>query len=390
MKLHHVPLEDIVANPWRDTTLYPMDKDHVAELRDSIDDHGFFGGVKGRRVNGKVELGCGHARIEAARRAKLETVAIFIDDMDDDQMLQLMTDENATQAGANPAAVLNEVAAITRRLIEGLTESQAGTIVPASVSKAFENKRAIEVAQAKLQKRLTNPNAELPIGHVVIRAYLGQGKPDRSHRGERQIREAISTLKQSGRYDKIIEEALRKHPQPVTDVKESTSTTVAKTKPPKPRRRILDERCAQVFPNEHQFQAFREAVTTTAAQKVIPVTAQLALAKEIMRPKTDDSRSKHVAAPYIKMRVQEQVETALNAQRKIDNEEREQYLAEERERRVDAELREAERWLRSLISALAKLIDLAKEFPRHPKLGGFSARLDDLVKTINQLAKKLK
>jgi ParB-like chromosome segregation protein Spo0J len=388
MKLQHVPLEDIVPNPWRDTKLYPMDKDHVAELRDSIDDHGFFGGVKGRRVNGKVELGCGHARIEAARRAKLETVPIFIDDLDDDQMLQLMTDENALQAGANPAAVLNEVAAVTRRLIEGLMDFR--TIVPKSIEGAFDGKRGVETARGILKTKVANADARFPISHGVIRAYLGQGKPERSHRGERQIREAISTLKQSGRYDQIIEEALGKHPLPVTEVEESTSTTVAKTKPPKPRRRILDERCAQVFPNEHQFQAFREAVTTPAAQKVIPVKHQLALAKEIMRPKSDEWRTKQVAAPYIKMQVQEQVKTALNAQRQIDKEEREQYLAEERERRLDAELREAERWLRSLISALAKLIDLAKEFPRHPKLGGFSARLDDLVKTINQLAKKLK
>jgi hypothetical protein len=45
-------------------------------------------------------------------------------------MLRLMTDENATQAGANPGAVLNEVA-VTRRLIDGLFEG-GGTIVRSS------------------------------------------------------------------------------------------------------------------------------------------------------------------------------------------------------------------------------------------------------------------
>src|SRR6516165_3729095 len=182
MKLQNVPLDQIIRNPWRDEVLYPIDPDHVKELQESISDHGFFGGVKGRRVNGKVEIGCGHMRIEAARRAKLETVPIYIDDLDDDAMLRLMTDENATQAGSSPGAVINEVAAVTRRLIEGLLEGQAGTIVPPSVGGAFENKHAMEIAQGKLKKRLADPNADPPLGHGVIRAYLGQGNPERSHR----------------------------------------------------------------------------------------------------------------------------------------------------------------------------------------------------------------
>jgi hypothetical protein len=49
-----------------------------------------------------------------------------------------MTDENATQAGS-PGAVMNEVAAVTRRLIDGLLGS--GTIVPQPIAKAFEVER---------------------------------------------------------------------------------------------------------------------------------------------------------------------------------------------------------------------------------------------------------
>ena len=56
---------------------------------------------------------------------------------------------------AGPARVLlatlplNEVAAVTRRLIEGLMDT--GTIVPVSVLKAFESKSAIEKARTKLR-----------------------------------------------------------------------------------------------------------------------------------------------------------------------------------------------------------------------------------------------
>jgi hypothetical protein len=188
----------------------------------------------------------------------------------------------------------------------------------------------------------------------------------------------------------MVDEALRKHPQPVTDKEPAKGKAIATTKPSKPRRRLLDERCAQVFPNDHQFKAFREAVTTSTAQKAIPVEQQYALAQEIMRVKHDEFSKKQTGAPYIKMMVQTRVQDFMKAQRPIDKEERERYLFEQREARIDAELKSANASVRALISAIAKMIDLADEFPCHPKLGGFSARLDQMKGAIEQLSKALK
>jgi len=109
-------------------------------------------------------------RIAAARKAKLESVPIFIDDLDDDTMLRLMTDENALQSGENPGAVMNEVAAVTRRLIEGLLSEPDNC--PVQIAKAFANKAAIEMARGKLRN---GEDTHLTLGHNVIRAYLGQG-----------------------------------------------------------------------------------------------------------------------------------------------------------------------------------------------------------------------
>jgi hypothetical protein len=392
MKLHNVPLADIVWNPWRDKTLFPIDPDHVAGLRESIGTHGFFASLKGRRRNGKVELGCGHSRFEAARKAKLDTIPIFLDDIDDDGMLQLMTDENALQSGANPGAVMNEVAAVTRRLVGGLAE---GTIVPPAVKRAFEDKGAIDRAIGKLRN---GTDVHLAIGHYAIRRYLGHGNPDNAQRGERQVREAISALKQSGRYGEIVEETVCKYPPAVTTTKPAKKTEVAKIKEREPRKRILDERTANVFINDHQFHAFREAVTTTAAQKVIPVESQLTLAKQIMaepkrvegQPIGGATNKKHIGAPQIKKSVQVAVEEGMKQQRAIDKEEREMYLREQREERIDAELHSARASLRSLISALLKLGDLATEFPEHSKIGGFADKLDELVASINQFSRKLR
>lgn len=384
MKLHNIPLDQIEPNPWRDLKLYPLDAEHIADLRASINDHGFFTSVKGRRRGGKVEIACGHARLAAARKAKLETLPVFIDDMDDDAMLRLMTDENATQSGSNPGAIMNEVAAVTRRLIEGILTS--GTIVP-DVARAFESKLAIDSARGKVR----NGNAHMALGQGVIRAYLGDGNSSSARRGERQVREAISALKESGRYDDIIDEVLRKYPPAVTDKAPAKRSEVATTKQPKSRRRLLDERTASVFPNDHQFHAFREAVTTRAAQQVIPVDQQLALAKDIMDPRhREDFKRKQIGAPYIKMRVQTVVQDGMKKQRSLDKEERTALMVEEREAEIDAELHSASASLRSLNSAIVKLISLAGKYPHHPKIGGFSAKLDLLVSAIQQLSKKLK
>jgi hypothetical protein len=117
-------------------------------------------------------------------------------------MLLLMTDENATQSGANPGAVMNEVAAITKRLIEGLMEwggGNLGRILPKSIEYAFEGKRGAETAYGILRARIIKPNARLPIGYHTIQNYLGQGDPTLAHRSVTQIREAMSTLKLSNR-----------------------------------------------------------------------------------------------------------------------------------------------------------------------------------------------
>jgi ParB-like chromosome segregation protein Spo0J len=390
MKMQNIPLDQIVWNPWRDKNLFPIEDEHVAALRASIKDHEFFASLKGRRRNGKVEIGFGHARFEAAKKEKLATIPVFIADIDDDEMLRLMTDENATQSGSNAGAIANEVAAVTRRIIEGLLAA-GGTIVPPAVKAAFEDKGAMDRATGKLRN---GTDVHLALGHGAIARYLGEGDPKKALRGERQIREAITTLKQSGTYDDLVDEAVRKYPQPVAENPDARK--IAKLKPARPpRRRVLDERTMNVFPNEHQFHAFREAVTTQAAQQAIPVEKQLALAKSIMSSSPDAGIAarvpkKQIGAPYIKRMVQAQVEEKIKAQRDINREEKEAFLAEQREERIASELHDANRQLRGLLSCLGRLSDLARQFPSHPKIGGFAARLDTLVGAIQQFSKKIK
>jgi hypothetical protein len=74
------------------------------------------------------------------RTKRLETIPIFVDDMDDDEMLRLMVDENATQrGGTNAGAIMNEVASITRRLAEALLQSSDNC--PKIIARLFDGPR---------------------------------------------------------------------------------------------------------------------------------------------------------------------------------------------------------------------------------------------------------
>jgi hypothetical protein len=198
-----------------------------------------------------------------------------------------------------------------------------------------------------------------------------------------------SALKQSGVYAEIVAEELSKHPERVADKPAAKTTAIAKSeRAPAPR--LLDERTASVFENDFQFHTFRQAVTSSVGRKMIPVKEQLPLAKAIMEAKPEGGPRKHITAGQIQRRVQHEIQTALKQQRELDKEERERYLAEQRDAAIDAQLVQANGALRGMISAIAKMIDLAEKYPNHPKLGGFSAKLDTLVAAIQQFSKKLK
>jgi hypothetical protein len=73
-----------------------------------------------------------------------------------------------------------------RRLIGGLLGS---TIVQPSIAAAFDGQKTLKEAIGRLRN---GANVRLVLGSPTIRAYLGHGDPNKSHRPERAIREAIS------------------------------------------------------------------------------------------------------------------------------------------------------------------------------------------------------
>ena len=73
-----VRLEDLKANPFRDFKVDPIDEAVVANLKASIEDDGFWGGIVCRRVNGAIQIGAGHHRVIAAMQAGIEESDVFV------------------------------------------------------------------------------------------------------------------------------------------------------------------------------------------------------------------------------------------------------------------------------------------------------------------------
>lgn len=389
MQVQTVLLTSVRWNPFRDLDLYPLDQAHVDELKASVHQHGFLGGVKGRRHNGHIEIACAHHRVAAARKAGLTEISMLIDEMSDDQMIALMCDENALQFGSNPAAAMAEVLAIVRRLVELAIAPLAEEDEVELARAVFDGAEGLESQRKKLRTRFSDPDKDPGITWRHVMAYLGRGNLERSTRKKTIVIEALTSLKQAGRFDAVIDEVLGQYPPQVEGETEGTALVRSTRSAPRPPK--LDPRTAALFPNDGQYRAFRESVTTSAAMRVIPVSQQLGLARQIMDPKARQAFStKQVGSAFIKRQVQAVVEDAVRAQRDIDQDEAARYRSEQREERISIEIYTAQASVRSLLSALAKLNDLAAEFPHHPKLTGFGVRLEGLAKAIETFCKHLK
>jgi hypothetical protein len=115
-----ISLKDILPNPHRDLKFNPLNEAKVAELVNSITDTGFWDNVVVRKNKAaKYELAYGHHRVEAAKRAGLESADFIVKNLDDAKMLQIMARENREVYKSNIVSLLENVRAVVFALAEG-------------------------------------------------------------------------------------------------------------------------------------------------------------------------------------------------------------------------------------------------------------------------------
>jgi hypothetical protein len=184
-----VELQQLQPNPLRNFRVDPIDPEHVAKLRESIEEDGFWGGVVCRRANGCIQIAAGHHRIEAAIEAGITVADVFVaEDMDDAAMVRIYARENATQRGNSGTALAGSVASAVRLLAKAAMTEQLSTIVESS-------RHAEDVTRG----HLTSGEGE-GLGEPLIHRLL-HSVPEI---GLRAIREQLANLKASGEYAAIM------------------------------------------------------------------------------------------------------------------------------------------------------------------------------------------
>src|SRR6266850_6598241 len=89
-------IKDIKANPFRHIERYPIHREKVAQLRESIRQTDFWDNVVARVSDGKAEIAYGHHRLVALKEeyGPSHKVDLIIRKLDDTTMIQIMAQEN--------------------------------------------------------------------------------------------------------------------------------------------------------------------------------------------------------------------------------------------------------------------------------------------------------
>ena len=333
MTLRHIELKDIDPSPFRSFRLFPIDDEQVDRLLASINDTGFWGGMQVRPkpgVKGRYELAFGHHRWKAALKAKMTEITAEVLPLSEDEMIRLLTAENATQRQDSAAATLDAVASICRRIAYLLLRcGGASTIVEACHGTAPLAWVPDDTSFRKLKTHLENGDG---IGEPTIDKYTKGSLP------LRDIRSARATLKESGEFGRIVADQRQR-----VDAEVAEETRLAEEKAREAERRAEAERTAKaeaeaaaerkaadeakaaeakskaktektakankvvdifdvsigaLFKNRHQLDAFRKAVTAEHMRPLVSLKEQRKLAQSIV--KLADEAEREPSAEFIR------------------------------------------------------------------------------------------
>jgi ParB-like chromosome segregation protein Spo0J len=117
-----VKVKDILPNPFRKTNRYPIMREKVLALRESIKETTFWDNIVARKVDGgKVEIAYGHHRLQALKDelGGDAEVNLIVRDLSDEEMFKVMARENLEE-WKHDASIARET---VRSCIEGYTKS---------------------------------------------------------------------------------------------------------------------------------------------------------------------------------------------------------------------------------------------------------------------------
>ncbi len=109
-----IRIEDIEPNPFRQIEHYPIDRNKVEALKNSINETDFWNNILVREhpeKEGKYQLAYGHHRLAALKELNWEVINIQVHNIDDDRMIKIMANENFEDWRSSPLITIETVSA---------------------------------------------------------------------------------------------------------------------------------------------------------------------------------------------------------------------------------------------------------------------------------------
>jgi len=99
--LKTVSVSSLTANPFRKLDDYPIDRDKIDALKESIESTGFWGTIVARKKGSKYEIAFGHHRMAALQELGIKRCDIIVRDLSNEDMVQMMARENLEEWGTS-------------------------------------------------------------------------------------------------------------------------------------------------------------------------------------------------------------------------------------------------------------------------------------------------
>ncbi|MEP7359981.1 MAG: ParB/RepB/Spo0J family partition protein [Chloroflexota bacterium] len=196
-----LPISSISHNPYQPRKRF--EQDALAELADSISEHGVLQPILVTPSAGGYVLIAGERRLRAAQIAGLERIPALVREADEGAQLAWALIENMQRSDLNPL----EEAQAFRQLIDefGLTHDEVGSRVGKSRSAVANTLRLLDL-DARVQSALTD--GQISEGHA--RAIAGVADPAKQAQTLSQVVSAGLSVRQT---EELVRRAIKQEPQ---------------------------------------------------------------------------------------------------------------------------------------------------------------------------------
>jgi len=116
-----VKLKDVLANPFRDMSSYPINQSKITQLKRSIETTDFWDNIVARKCGDQIEIAYGHHRLTALREMYdgEKSFNFIVRDLSDTEMIQIMAHENLDEWGHDSAIERETIRAVVSAFADG-------------------------------------------------------------------------------------------------------------------------------------------------------------------------------------------------------------------------------------------------------------------------------